>query len=86
MNLLWNKTKDKAPPEEEILLVSSPLGIDLAMRIDRHWYFKCEDNWNTSNLEYWHFNTPTEWTEINISKEFLSPMANHPCQLVNMIK
>lgn len=50
------------PPENRILLVQSPLGFDLAMWIDGHWYYKNGDDWNDENLEHWSYNQPDNWS------------------------
>lgn len=65
MNFLWNYTEKIEPPEEKILLVSGPLGIDLAMRLDGQWYFKAGDSWELSSLEFWGNYTPTQWVEFD---------------------
>ncbi len=68
-NLLWNDTEKEVPPEEKILLVSGPLGIDLAMRLDGHWYYKNGDDWNQHKLECWSNYTPTQWADFNVPEE-----------------
>lgn len=69
LKILWNDIEKKEPPNEKILLVAGPLGVDLAMRIDGHWYFKPGDNWNPKNLEYWSNYQPTEWAEFDVPVE-----------------
>lgn len=65
LKTLWNDIEKTEPPDEKILLVAGPLGIDLAMRMDGHWYFKSGDCWNPKNLEYWCSNQPTKWAEFS---------------------
>jgi hypothetical protein len=69
MNLLWNSTEEKEPPEEKVLLILGPLGYDLAMRLDGQWYFKFGDSWDQNNLEYWSNSLPTQWAEFNFPAE-----------------
>ena len=60
MEATW-KSLQHEPPEETILLVHGPTGLDLAMYVEGHWYFKYGDDWSSTNLELWVFNTPTHW-------------------------
>lgn len=62
--LNWNNVESKLPPEGKVLLVSGPLGVDLAIKIDGHWYYKQGDSWNQNNLECWDNFTPTQWSEF----------------------
>lgn len=68
-NVFWYDTGKEEPPDRQIVLVAGPLGIDLAMNIDGHWYFKTGDTWEPGNLEYWSCCTPTRWADFNYPKE-----------------
>ncbi len=70
MDVIWYSHKDKSPPQGVILLVSGPLGLDLAMNLEFHWYFKKGDDWSASNLEYWSFDPPTQWAEFTPPVEY----------------
>lgn len=69
LKILWNDIEEKEPPSEKILLVAGSLGVDLAMRIDGHWYYKSGDNWNPKNLEYWCNFQPTKWADFDFPAE-----------------
>lgn len=64
MNAGWYLFTEKAPPEEVILLVRGPLGLDLAVNLEDNLYFKKGDDWTPKNLEYWSTNRPTQWAEL----------------------
>lgn len=63
MNTKWHVFKEIAPPEEVILLVNGPLGLDLAVKLEDHLYFKKGDDWAPNNLEHWQYNMPTHWAK-----------------------
>jgi len=64
----WHLFEEKKPPEEVVLLVNGPLGLDLAMKLEDSLYFKKGDDWSESNLEHWSFNTPTQWAELTLAE------------------
>jgi|GEM_PF-5099406 len=65
MEVVWHFIKEQEPPEEVVLLVTGPLGLDLAVKIEDNLYFKNGDDWSSANLEHWCFNTPTHWAEFS---------------------
>ncbi len=69
MNAQWHLFTEKTPPEEEVLLVIGPLGIDLAMLLENNLYFKKGDDWTSGNLEHWRYNMPTQWSELTLPDE-----------------
>ncbi len=64
MNIQWSSLENERPPQGVILLVYGPLGLDLAVNLADHWYFKKGDDWSASNLEHWSCDTPTQWAEF----------------------
>lgn len=68
MNVAWHFFEKKEPPEEVIILVTGPLGLDLAVKFEGSLYFKNGDDWSTSNLEHWCFNPPTQWAAFTSSE------------------
>ena len=88
--MLWNDIATKEPPDEKILLVAGPLGIDLALRMDGNWYFKSGDCWNSKNLEYWCSHQPTKWAEFRCPETqhypvslYVSTNAPYMCKLAD---
>jgi len=69
LNVLWNDAGKKEPPEKKIVLVAGPLGIDLAMNIYGHWYFKTGGTWEPKNLGYWSYCIQALWADFNYPDE-----------------
>lgn len=66
MNAEWHFFTERTPPEEVILLVTGPLGVDLAIRLEGNLFFKKGDEWSPSNLEHWSNNIPIQWAEFTL--------------------
>lgn len=64
MNTEWHLFDEKAPPEQVIVLVNGPLGIDLAVHLEDNLYFKKGDDWSPNNLELWQNCKPTHWADL----------------------
>ncbi|MFW2368930.1 MAG: hypothetical protein ACN4GW_21140 [Desulforhopalus sp.] len=69
MNTRWHIFEERTPPEEVILLVYGPLGIDLAVNIENNLFFKKGDDWTPKNLEHWANNRPTHWAALTLPDE-----------------
>lgn len=73
MNGVWHFFKEQQPPEGVVLLVTGPLGLDLAMKVADSLYFKNGDDWSSANLEHWCFHTPTQWAHLTPPETVSAP-------------